>query len=43
MRTSKQELISDDLKPFICQIIKEARQKYNYSLYRKRKTLDFLW
>ena len=31
MRTSKQELISDDLKPFICQIIKEARQKYNYS------------
>ena len=31
MRTSKQELISDDLKPFACQIIKEARQKYNYS------------
>ena len=31
MRTSKQELISNELKPFVCQIIKEARQKYNYS------------
>ena len=31
MRTRKQELISDELKPFACQIIKEARQKYNYS------------
>ena len=31
MRTTKQELISDELKPFACQIIKEARQKYNYS------------
>ena len=31
MRTTKQELISNDLKPFACQIIKEARQKYNYS------------
>jgi len=31
MRTIKQELISDELKPFACQIIKEARQKYNYS------------
>ncbi len=32
MRTSKQELISDELKPFACNIIKEARTKYNYSL-----------
>lgn len=31
MRTSKQELISDELKPFVCQIIKDARNKYNYS------------
>lgn len=31
MRTSKYELISDELKPFACKIIKEARQKYNYS------------
>ena len=31
MRTSKQELVSNELKPFVCQIIKEARQKYNYS------------
>ena len=39
MRTSKQELISDDLKPFICQIIKEARQKYNYSFEDLSKAL----
>jgi len=31
MRTIKSELISDELKPFACQIVKEARQKYNYS------------
>ena len=32
MRTSKKELISDDLKPFIGNLIRENRQKYNYSL-----------
>lgn len=39
MRTSKQELISDELKPFVCQIIKEARQKYNYSFEDLSKAL----
>lgn len=32
MRTRKDELISDDLKPFVCNIIKEYREKFNYSL-----------
>ncbi len=32
MRTSKKELISDELKPFVGKLIKENRQKYNYSL-----------
>ena len=32
MRTRKQELVSDDLKPFVCAILKEHREKYNYSL-----------
>lgn len=32
MRTRKQELVSDDLKPFVCNILKEYREKYNYSL-----------
>ena len=32
MRTSKKELVSDELKTFIAKIIKENRQKYNYSL-----------
>lgn len=39
MRTSKQELISDELKPFACQIIKEARLKYNYSFEDLSKAL----
>jgi len=39
MRTTKQELISDELKPFACQIIKEARQKYNYSFEDLAKAL----
>lgn len=39
MRTSKQELISDELKPFACQIIREARQKYNYSFEDLSKAL----
>ena len=32
MRTRKNELVSDELKPFIGRIIKENRQKSNYSL-----------
>ena len=32
MRTRKQDLVSDDLKPFICAILKDYREKYNYSL-----------
>ena len=32
MRTRKKELISDELKPFVGNLIKENRQKYNYSL-----------
>lgn len=32
MRTVKTEMISDELKPFIGKLIRENRQKYNYSL-----------
>ena len=32
MRTRKKELISDELKPFIGNLIRENRMKYNYSL-----------
>lgn len=32
MRTSKKELVSDELKPFIGNLIKENRIKFNYSL-----------
>lgn len=32
MRTRKKELVSDELKPFIGNLIKENRIKYNYSL-----------
>ncbi len=32
MRTRKQELVSDDLKPFVCNILKDYREKFNYSL-----------
>ena len=32
MRTSKKELVSDELKPFVGNLIRENRQKYNYSL-----------
>lgn len=39
MRTRKKELISDELKPFACQIIKEARLKYNYSFEDLSKAL----
>lgn len=32
MRTIKKDLVSDDLKPFVANLIKENRKKYNYSL-----------
>jgi transcriptional regulator with XRE-family HTH domain len=32
MRTRKKELVSDELKPFVGKLIKENRNKYNYSL-----------
>ncbi len=32
MRTRKQELVSDELKPFVCSILKDYRERYNYSL-----------
>lgn len=41
MRTKKQELISDNLKPFVGKIIKENRQKFNYSLEDLAKALDY--
>ena len=41
MRTRKQELVSDDLKPFVCGIIKEAREKYNYSLEDLARALNY--
>ena len=41
MRTRKQELVSDDLKPFVCGIIKEYREKYNYSLEDLARALNY--
>lgn len=39
MRTRKTELVSDNLKPFVGNIIKEGRIKYNYSLEDLAKAL----
>ena len=41
MRTRKQELVSDDLKPFVCGIMKEYREKYNYSLEDLARALNY--
>ena len=41
MRTKKQDLISDDLKPFVCSIIKDYREKYNYSLEDLARALNY--
>ena len=41
MRTRKQELVSDDLKPFVCNIMKEYREKYNYSLEDLSRALNY--
>ena len=41
MRTRKQELISDELKPLVSNIIKEGRAKYNYSLEDLAKAINY--
>lgn len=40
MRTSKKELVSDELKPFIGNLIRENRKKYNYSLEELSEALN---
>lgn len=41
MRTRKQELVSDDLKPFVCSILKEYREKFNYSFEDLARALNY--
>lgn len=41
MRTRKQELVSDELKPLVSKLIKENREKYNYSLEDLSKALNY--
>ena len=41
MRTRKQELISDELKPLVSNIIKDGRKKYNYSLEDLAKAINY--
>jgi len=41
MRTRKQELISDELKPLVSKIIKEGREKFNYSLEDLSKAINY--
>ena len=41
MRTRKDELISDEIKPIICEKIKMAREKFNYSLEDLAKALNY--
>lgn len=41
MRTKKNDLVSDELKPFIGKIIRENRAKYNYSLEDLSKALNY--
>ena len=41
MRSVKKELVSDDLKPFVCNIIKEYRLKFNYSLEDLARALNY--
>lgn len=40
MRTRKQELISDELKPLVSELIKTSREKYNYSLEDLSKAIN---
>ena len=41
MRTRKQELISDELKPLVSEIIKNSREKYQYSLEDLSKAINY--
>lgn len=41
MRTRKQELISDELKPLVSNLIKTSREKYNYSLEDLSKAINY--
>jgi len=41
MRTRKQELISDELKPLVSKLLKENREKYNYSLEDLAKAINY--
>ena len=41
MRTRKKELVSDELKPIVSNLIKEVRAKYNYSLEDLAKALNY--
>ena len=40
MRTRKQELISDELKPIVSDLLKNSREKYNYSLEDLSKAIN---
>ncbi|MCI6265551.1 MAG: LexA family transcriptional regulator [Erysipelotrichaceae bacterium] len=40
MRTRKQELISDELKPLVSDLMKTSREKYNYSLEDLSKAIN---
>ena len=40
MRTRKQELISNELKPIVRDLIKKNREKYNYSLEDLSKAIN---
>lgn len=41
MRTTKKELVSDNLKPFVGKLIKDHRLKYNYSLEDLAKAINY--
>ena len=41
MRTSKKELVRDNLKPFVGKLIKDHRLKYNYSLEDLAKAINY--
>ena len=41
MRTRKKELVSDEIKPYVGRIIKEEREKHNYSLEDLAKALNY--
>lgn len=40
MRTTKKQLISDNLKPLVSKILKEGREKYHYSLEDLSNAID---